>query len=287
MCIIAVSKKGVRQPTLEQLHNMYENNPDGAGFMYAREGQVHIHKGFMVWEDFEREIKKQAFTENDPVVYHFRISTQAGVKPTMTHPFPLTTSLQLCEALDLTCPVGVAHNGIIHMTSFAKETRYSDTAYFICWYMTRLIREHDDITDPAVIDMIENLTTSKWAILDGATGDIETVGKFTDVNGLLFSNTTYIKYIPAKKYGGYGAYGATGYYRWDGKDFVWVDYDYKGKGKKSKATKGNVKGKGDQTATQLSVINDDSTKLPWETDEYQCEGYTHYIEGIRETSEWR
>ena len=131
MCIIAVSKIGVRQPSLKQLRNMYTNNPHGAGYMYARNGIVHIHKGFMTWEDFERNIKAEAFTEADPVVYHFRISTQAGVKPTMTHPFPLTDDLSLCEALDVTCPVGLAHNGIISMTSFAKEVKYSDTAYFI------------------------------------------------------------------------------------------------------------------------------------------------------------
>ena len=193
MCIIAVSKKGVRQPSLEQLRNMYTNNPDGAGYMYARNGQVHIHKGFMTWEDFERQIKAEAFTKNDPVVYHFRISTQAGVCPTMTHPFPLTDNLAQCEALDVNCPSGVAHNGIISMTSFKKETRFSDTAYFIAWYMTRIIRNRADIADPAVNDMIDALTNSKWAIMDGISGEIETVGKFNNDKGLLFSNETYKK----------------------------------------------------------------------------------------------
>ena len=190
MCIIAVSKKGVRQPSLKQLHNMYDNNPDGAGYMYAKDGKVHIHKGFMTWDDFERAVKAENFTKDDPVVYHFRISTQAGVKASMTHPFPLTDNLSYCEELDLVCPVGLAHNGIITMTSFAKETKYSDTAYFIAWYMTKLIRNEDDIADPCVNDMIETLTNSKWAIMDG-NGDIETVGKFQKVKGLLFSNFSY------------------------------------------------------------------------------------------------
>ena len=75
MCIIAVSKKGVRQPSLDQLRNMYTNNPDGAGYMFAKDGKVHIHKGFMTWEDFERAVKAENFTKDDPVVYHFRIST--------------------------------------------------------------------------------------------------------------------------------------------------------------------------------------------------------------------
>lgn len=189
MCIIAVSKAGVKQPTLDQLRTMFRNNPHGAGYMFARDNQVYIHKGFMTWEDFARNVKAENFTADDPVVYHFRISTQAGICPTMTHPFPLTEDLDLCEELDLTCPIGLAHNGIIRMTS-TNDRRYSDTALFITNYMTRLIRSPEEITDPFVIDMIENLTNSKWAMLD-FTGEIVTVGKFINSGGILFSNSSF------------------------------------------------------------------------------------------------
>ena len=191
MCIIAVSRKGVKQPSLDQLRNMFDNNPHGAGYMYARNGRVTIHKGFMTFDDFVRQIEKEHFTEDDPVVYHFRISTQAGVNPQMTHPFPLTSVLENCEKLDVKCSVGIAHNGIIRMTSSFKETRFSDTAIFITDYMTRLIRKEEDITDSSVIEMIDLLTNSKWAIMDGTTGTIVTVGKFTNDEGILFSNETY------------------------------------------------------------------------------------------------
>lgn len=194
MCIIAVSKKGIRQPSLDQLRTMFDNNPHGAGFMYARDGVVSIHKGFMDWNDFRRAVNTLHFGKDDPVVYHFRISTQAGIQPTMTHPFPLTARLEMCEKLDLRCNIGIAHNGIIRMTSDAKETRFSDTALFITEYMTKLIRNPEDITDPAVGDMIAGLTNSKWAIMNGATGDITTIGHFEKCNGLLFSNTTYKPY---------------------------------------------------------------------------------------------
>ncbi len=200
MCIIAVSKRGVKQPTLEQLHTMFDSNPHGAGYMVAREGKCFIHKGLMEWRDFERAVKNEHFTEDDPVVYHFRISTQAGVKPTMTHPFPLSKKIENCELLDVSCDVGIAHNGIIRMTSFAKETRFSDTALFITDYMRKLIRRREDITDDAILTMIEHLTNSKWAIMDGITGEIVTVGQFVNDDGILFSNTSY---KPAsKKYTG-------------------------------------------------------------------------------------
>lgn len=191
MCIIAASMKGARQPSVKELKNMFNNNPDGAGYMYARDGKVTIHKGFMDFTDFYRTILDERFTDDDPVVYHFRISTQAGVNPEMTHPFPLTSVKENCEKLDLRCSVGIAHNGIIRMTSNSNERRFSDTVLFITEYMTKLIRNRQDITDPAVTTMIENLTNSKWAIMDGATGNIVTVGNFQLSDGILFSNGTF------------------------------------------------------------------------------------------------
>ena len=223
MCIIAVSKIGVKQPSLKTLRTMYDNNPDGAGYMYARDGKVFIHKGFMNWKDFERSIKAEKFGKEDPVVYHFRISTQAGVIPTMTHPFPLTENLDLCEKLDLSCSVGIAHNGIIHMTSDKKETRFSDTAFFVTEYMTRLIRNKSDLTDPAVLTMIDNLTNSKWALLNGFTGEISIVGKFINEDGILYSNSTYYPYVGKDNLCGMKTKDWYDWgYQWDSKTNSWV-----------------------------------------------------------------
>ena len=191
MCVIAVSKRGVKQPSLSQIRQMFATNPHGAGYMYARNGRVIIHKGYMDCDEFIHAVDMEDFTDNDPVVYHFRISTQAGVNPEMTHPFPLTTNRELCEKLDLSCSVGIAHNGIIRMTSDSKETRFSDTVIFITDYMTKLIRNYSDITDPNVMSMIDHLTNSKWAIMEGSTGEIVTVGSFVNDHGILFSNSSY------------------------------------------------------------------------------------------------
>lgn len=212
MCVIAVSKRGVKQPTAEQLKTMFERNPHGAGYMYARDGRVTIHKGFMGFSDFKRAVDNEQFGDDDSVVYHFRISTQAGVNPQMTHPFPLTKVRENCEKLDLRCSVGIAHNGIIRMTSDKKETRFSDTVIFITDYMAKLIRDRADLTDNAVIEMIDNMTNSKWAIMDGITGDVVTIGQFINVDGILFSNSTYTNAL-------YGKYTIT-----PPKRFNWDDY---------------------------------------------------------------
>ena len=53
----------------------------------------------------------------------------------MTHPFPLSDRLPHMKALDVECQCGVAHNGIIRLTSDPSQREYSDTALFITRYI--------------------------------------------------------------------------------------------------------------------------------------------------------
>lgn len=192
MCVIAVSKAGKRQPTETELRAMWARNPDGAGYMFARDGSVIIHKGFMILSDFINAVRSEKFAAADSVVYHFRISTQAGVNAIMTHPFPITDNPEYFEYLDLICPLGVAHNGIIPLTTDPEEKKYSDTALFIMRCLSRIIKESKDINNVFIQKMIKNLGGfSKFAFLEG-TGNITTIGDFTDSNGILLSNTYHI-----------------------------------------------------------------------------------------------
>ena len=192
MCVICVSKKGVRQPNENEIREMWDTNPHGAGYMFARDGRVEIHKGFMDLKDFMRSVNHEEFTDDDVVIYHFRISTQAGVTPEMTHPFPLSSDLEDMEALDLLCDVGIAHNGIIKLTS-TKDDRYSDTALFIAEYLPALIRDTEDITDPTVKKIIKELIGSKMVLLNG-DGEVSIIGDFYgNKDGLMFSNLYFRK----------------------------------------------------------------------------------------------
>ena len=190
MCIICVSKSGVQQPTDTTLRAMFRRNPHGAGYMYARDGKVTIHKGFMNIEDFLSAVHAERFTPQDSVVYHFRISTQAGVNPEMTHPFPLSNQREDMKALDVICGCGIAHNGIIRLTTDPTEKEYSDTAIFITDYLSRIIRKKADLRDPVTLELIWQLAKSKFAIMDNS-GYVATVGHFIDDHGLLFSNDSY------------------------------------------------------------------------------------------------
>ena len=191
MCIICVSKQGVRQPTHFEIKTMFHNNPHGAGYMFARDGKVTIHKGFMSLKDYLYAIHSEHFTADDAVVYHFRISTQAGISPEMTHPFPLSNQAEWMKVLDLHCPVGVAHNGIIRLTSDPWNDEYSDTALFITRYLANIIRKPADLRNQGKLDLIWQLAQSKFALLDG-DGNVTTVGKFLNHEGLLYSNESYL-----------------------------------------------------------------------------------------------
>ena len=194
MCIICISPKGIPQPSSDLIKTMFDRNPHGAGYMVARNGTVEIHTGFMTLCDLQRQLRAESFTADDVVVYHFRLSTQAGITPEMTHPFPLSSDLALMTELDLTCRCGVAHNGVIPMTTTHSATRFSDTALFVADYMPLLVRHLSDLRKPYVIRMLEELTHSRLAILD-KTGFVATVGHFvTDDSGLLFSNRTYQRF---------------------------------------------------------------------------------------------
>lgn len=203
MCIICVSKKGIEQPTTERIRTMFKNNPHGAGYMHIKNDRVIIHKGFMDCDEFVDQIQRENFTSDDVVVYHFRISTQAGVNPEMTHPFPLSSVTDHLKALDVECACGIAHNGVIHMTSLPGKTDMSDTALFIQKYVPHILRTPEDLRNPECMTILKELIGfSKLAILD-QSGYVATVGYFiTEKDGLMYSNNTYtarpvLKYKPA------------------------------------------------------------------------------------------
>lgn len=190
MCIICVSPKRVRQPNVTTMRRMFQNNPDGAGYMVAHDGKVIISKGFMNVDEYIEAIRAEHFTAKDPVVYHFRISTQAGVNPQMTHPFPLSNRIEHMKVLDVECSCGVAHNGVIRLTTDRNNHEYSDTALFIANYLSLIIREPGDLKDERVLKLIHRLAGSKLAIMDG-DGYIATVGEYINQKGLLFSNASF------------------------------------------------------------------------------------------------
>lgn len=197
MCVICCSSKNVRQPEEKTLKTMFETNPHGAGYMYAKDGVVVIKKGFLTYSEFIHNVRQEKFTALDSVVYHFRISTQAGKTAEMCQPFPLTKDITKTKLLDVTCPIGIAHNGIISITTDARERVYSDTAIYIADVLSLLIRSTKDMTRSEVAKAIEITTEhhNRFALMNG-DGKIITLGDgWINDGGLLYSNGSYARNI--------------------------------------------------------------------------------------------
>lgn len=192
MCVICIKKKGVRMPSESEIKDMWERNPHGAGFMYARNGQVFIEKGFMSVNAFIEALANAGIKRNESLILHFRISTQGGINREMCHPFPVEGDYKRLQETSTVSKIGIAHNGIIQRCTIATA-KYSDTAIFIHDYVTSLIRDGADIKNKALLSAIGALAPcNRFALLNGK-GEISLIGQFSNIDGLIYSNTYHIK----------------------------------------------------------------------------------------------
>lgn len=181
-------------PNKKTLRRCWENNRDGAGYMFPSNDSVIIKKGFMKWEEFykslQHDIKK--YGEFTPFVMHFRIQTQGGVNKECTHPFPLSNDMDDLKKLRVKTDIGIAHNGIIDLTTVGYRTQvsYSDTMKFITDYLSLIIHDRTYYYNQNTLTLIERLIDSKMAIMDGS-GHTELIGKFIEDNGCYYSNGYY------------------------------------------------------------------------------------------------
>lgn len=192
MCVIAYKPTNIAFPEEQYLKNCFENNSHGAGFMYTWENEVHIKKGYKTYEAFKSALDKarKITGDNVPYVMHFRIATQ-GYDVCMTHPFPLSGNMDKLKYLRCKCNIGVAHNGILDITSDGSK-QYSDTMKFITDFLSLIIRGYDYYKDKRTVQLIENLIEgSRLAILDkNGTCSLFGEGWIQD-KGVWYSNTSY------------------------------------------------------------------------------------------------
>lgn len=219
MCIIACKPASVSMPDRDTITNMWYSNPNGAGIMYNQGGRVQIEKGFMKLEDFLAAVERiEQVTDltHCGVVLHFRITTHGGTKPENTHPFPISSNMSALKKLRFTTDVGVAHNGIIHITT--RSTDISDTMEYVASQLAPLkaalprFWENKD-----AMLLVKNAIQSKMAFLDGA-GHIHTIGDFVEHDGILYSNHSYEDYWKTTRY--------TSMWDWEFKNGKWERTTY-------------------------------------------------------------
>ncbi len=193
MCVICVKNKGVEMPTEDEIRAMWARNPDGAGFAYARDGVLHIEKGFMTLRSFLLALDVCGISKDESAILHFRISTQAGVNPEMCHPFPVSSEEQDMERLEVIgdTDVAIAHNGIIRLTT-NRKAKQSDTAIFTTRFVSALVQKPSDLEKAEIRKAIEVLAPgNRFAFLD-KYGAITLIGDFSEIDGLYYSNLYHI-----------------------------------------------------------------------------------------------
>lgn len=201
MCVIIYKPKNQDLPTIETLKKCIEKNGDGAGYMAPVNNQVIIHKGFNKLDDLLKDIQKLLSDNNlkikdIPLVLHFRISTQGGTKKELCHPYPLTNDYARMRELKTTADIGIAHNGIIHLTScYSQKVNYNDTMTFIKDYLS-LIIGNDLYFDKRYnkMQLIKNLIGeyNKLAIMT-KDGYVSLINKFYKVGGCYYSNLNHLQ----------------------------------------------------------------------------------------------
>ena len=191
MCIIAIKRAGIPFPDEKVFKTMFENNSDGAGFMYNYNNRVIIQKGYMTYQTFIHALKllaEKVDIQNTSVVFYFRIATHGSVCQGLCHPFPLTHKIPVLKHQNTACRIGIVHNGIIPIK---PRNGISDTMEYIASRLTKIERECPEFYKSkkkrkAILAEIN----SKMAFLD-CDGNVYTVGNFINDNDILYSNDSY------------------------------------------------------------------------------------------------
>lgn len=196
MCIIIAKDKNNRLPSKKELKECFKNNHDGAGFMYVKNKQVVIDKGYMTENAFMnryQELCKEFNNFKDKcLVIHCRIGTGGTNSAKNTHPYAITNHVWKLHSTYTKCNVGIAHNGIIRdYIPFNDKRDINDTQNFIMSYLYRIYKYDKDFYKREYQrKAIDEMSSSKFAILD-KDENLYLIGYFIKDNNLSFSNTSY------------------------------------------------------------------------------------------------
>ena len=176
MCIIALSPEGVTI-SKETLAQCFKANKDGAGFMYAEDGQLHAEKGFFTFDSFYDAYQPH---QDKKVAVHFRIKTHGEVNKENCHPFEVSPTL------------GLMHNGMIDIEEDHKE--YSDTWHFNEKIIKPMYYDtHGFLKKPYNITLIKKFIGFSKLVFLNAKGVHTIVNPERGVwdGGVWYSNTSY------------------------------------------------------------------------------------------------
>lgn len=151
MCLAIVQPKGKSVPR-EYLLEGFCSNPHGAGFAYARKGEVHIRKGYFHADEFADAVAAEASKLS--ALIHFRFATHGAKGEFNCHPW------ELCDGR-----FAMIHNGILPIASTPQK---SDTGHFADQVLTPALERFKSPADPALRYLVESSIGdgNKIAVLD-------------------------------------------------------------------------------------------------------------------------
>lgn len=176
MCIAIVTEGNVKLKD-EWLYNSMLNNPDGAGIAYIDGNRVRISKGYMTYNDMQKEYDKLFKLFGDqPMLLHARIATAGLVNKDNCHPFYIRGGAMI-------------HNGHLWSPDGGHNAEKSDTREFASIFYN--ILNFDDVEDA-----IENFSFDEAIGHDRMAflyddGRYLTAGTWQQEDGVLFSNGGY------------------------------------------------------------------------------------------------
>lgn len=121
MCLAIMMPVGANVPD-EHLRNGWDNNSDGAGYMFVAGGKLVIRKPYYRFKTFKADYTqdKAEFGDLSPFVVHFRFGTHGDFTEVNVHPH------SLCNG-----NVGLVHNGVLsEFDGCIGKEDLSDTAFF-------------------------------------------------------------------------------------------------------------------------------------------------------------
>ena len=218
MCIIIWKPEKIELFN-ETIETCFTNNPDGAGFTYVENNELHTERGFFTVESFKEAYEPHKLKS---ALLHFRIRTHGDYAETNCHPFEVTPELVF------------AHNGTIAKMPHDKEK--SDTALFNELVVKNLVRVYGKelLYDSLFTPMLESyIGWSKLVFLDN-NGQVSIVGEKSGnwASGCWFSNTSWQQVYKKYDTSTYSQYGQV----WDEILGCYV-VDFKKKNKKHKQSK--------------------------------------------------
>jgi len=152
MCIIILHSSSAKL-TKRQFRNAWTYNPDGAGYLYAANGELYhgrdIHLDADEAWDFYTTNRDRAKRRGAEVfAFHLRFATAGD------------TSMKNCHPFIVGDKVGIMHNGTLAAFNKHKQEAESDTARFVNWWVLPAYEAHPGsvfFLDSSFWDLTEQL----------------------------------------------------------------------------------------------------------------------------------